>query len=212
MDASLITARQRVVFQRMNIDSPLEDLLAGLPYIEWDASENESHSYGSTVTEHPVERGTDVTDHVIHKPARLTLRLLQTNHPIYKNPNYDIGTDRVGQTFEALDQLRRYATPFEVVTSLKRYDDMLIESVDIERNAKTGQALSVTVQLKQVRFVANATVPDPRDQRARNGKKEGLKPTTPATAAQQEASFTVLNGLIGNTLKNFGADLRVGPQ
>ena len=215
MDASLFVGRQRVIFQRMNIESVVEDQLADLPYIEWDASENETHQFSSTVTEHPVENGSVVSDHVIHRPISLTLRLLQTNHAIQQNAFYatgyvqragdgrvlSYGADRVSQAFEALDSLRRLAVPFEVVTSFRRYDNMLIESISVERNAKTGQALSVTVQLKQIRFVSNATVPDPRDQRAKGKKKEGLKPTTEATPAQKEASFSTLNDIgVGEAL------------
>lgn len=210
-DASLFTNRQRAVFQRM--DASIDDFASILPSIEWDASESETHSLSSQVTMHPVEQGSDVSDHVIHKPTRLTLKLLQTNHPIYKNPYYDLGPDRVGRTFDALDELRLFAVPFEVVTSLRRYENMLIESIEVDRNAKTGQALSVSVSLTQVRLVSNATVPDPRDLRGKTGKKEGLKPTTPVAAGSPvaEKSYTVLNGLIGGAINDFGLDLDVDP-
>lgn len=65
-----------------------------------DASVNEVHSLPATVTEHPVEQGADVTDHVRLQPLSLTIQGLITNNPIGKPNSQADGIDFEQKTFE----------------------------------------------------------------------------------------------------------------
>jgi len=50
--------------------------------LEFDATVRELHTSQLTVTEHPVEKGANVSDHVRKELARLTVEVLVTNHPL----------------------------------------------------------------------------------------------------------------------------------
>ncbi len=50
--------------------------------IEFDATLSENHPSSNVVTEHPVERGVNVTDHVRPEVDRVTLEVYVTNAPI----------------------------------------------------------------------------------------------------------------------------------
>lgn len=46
-----------------------------------DVSISEKHSIGADVTEHPVERGTNIVDHIRPKPREIQIEGFVTNHP-----------------------------------------------------------------------------------------------------------------------------------
>ena len=51
-------------------------------FIEFDGTEREQHDAAVHITDHPVEKGVDITDHVRVEPEHLTIDALLTNHPI----------------------------------------------------------------------------------------------------------------------------------
>ncbi len=52
-----------------------------LAVIEFDATISETHLAGNEITEHPVEKGVNVTDHVRPRVDRITLDVVVTNAP-----------------------------------------------------------------------------------------------------------------------------------
>lgn len=59
------------------------DKRTGQPrFIKFDACEMESHTQSSEITEHPVEEGSNIGDHVRHNLDQLELNVLVTNTPI----------------------------------------------------------------------------------------------------------------------------------
>lgn len=58
--------------------------------LEFDATVRELHTSQLTVTEHPVEKGVNVSDHVRKELARLTVEVMVTNHPL-RQPGTNMG-------------------------------------------------------------------------------------------------------------------------
>lgn len=56
--------------------------------IDFDLIESETHTNVSELTEHPIEKGEDVTDHVKHDPFELSLSVWVTNSPIVEQDAY----------------------------------------------------------------------------------------------------------------------------
>jgi hypothetical protein len=172
--------------------------------IEWDVSENETHTSSSVVTDHPIEAGADVTDHVVDKADTIVLKLRQTNDPImvpYSEGFAGMSLLRAEDTYNLLLDLRAERTPFDVLTSLRIYGNCLIESIVTERNASLGRVVSLTVSLKQVKTVSAISIADPRDPRAKTGKTEGLKPTPVVTSkVAEEKTYTIINSFYGDDL------------
>lgn len=53
-----------------------------LQAMTFDASLRETHQFPVTVTDHPVERGLNISDHLRPEPIQLELETMVTNHPL----------------------------------------------------------------------------------------------------------------------------------
>lgn len=130
-----------------------------LPYgaVELDASIDETHTAENDITQFPVEEGVDISDHVRKQPNRLTIRGIVTDHPIV---GISRGVGVIAPTLtsgRSLDAYQRLLTMLEeaqrisVVTSLRQYENMVIESMEVPRNAQRGHAVEMFLQLREIK-------------------------------------------------------------
>jgi hypothetical protein len=174
---------------------------AQLGAIVLDASISEQHSAEVEVTEHPVEKGANIADHLRPKPEVLTIEGLVTNTPLDPSAalvrrtqgstqfdsRAELQPERAGQAYADLRALKDSGELVTVVTSLRTYENMALRSLSVPRDARSGQALRFTATLVQVRTVTSATVSVPRAQ-----KKTSLgKKATTATPAEQVNKSTL---------------------
>ena len=61
-------------------------------------------------------------------------------------------------TFKYLEELFNDRQKFTVITKLKRYDDMVIENLDVPRNSTVGGSLEFTISMKRIKIVKSALV------------------------------------------------------
>jgi len=138
-----------------------------------DCTVTETHTATSTVTEHPVESGANITDHIRPDPVQLSITGIVSDTPIGSRQvqrSIEVGGASVqvtqqeppssatgfGQAARAkLEALRDAAKPIKVVTRDKTYESMALVSLSFPKEAKTSGALYFTAQLKQVRIVFN---------------------------------------------------------
>ncbi len=173
--------------------------------LEFDVCETETHKGTAKVTQHPVESGATIADHIVDEPDTLDLVLRVSNTPLVSFENIDsVPAFRADTAYADLLAMKRAGETVGVVTSLRRYEDMAITSVSVTRDASTGQCLSVAVSLIEIRTAVSETVeaPTPRTDvpRGQTKKEKGKTATEPATAPVQEKAST--------TLLNFGRDLK----
>jgi len=171
----ILFRQQRVVIgssdvgSARNLQSFLRQTIGGVVGIVVDASVAEEHVIENDVTENPVEDGAKITDHVQLKPAKLTIQGVITDYPfgfaVISNIQNIVNTvgnifgqgSRSIDAFNALLKLRESRQPFTVVTSLKKYDNLVFESLSVPRSAQTGNAIHFTAVLKQIRIVSSKT-------------------------------------------------------
>ena len=77
------TSRDDVPIAFIAWGDPLTDPASQLGQQHFDAILSEDHSRTTLVTEHPVEQGTAIVDHVRPNPDELTLECFVTNTPVY---------------------------------------------------------------------------------------------------------------------------------
>ena len=138
-----------------------------------DCTVTETHTATSTVTEHPVESGANITDHIRPDPVQLSITGIVSDTPIgskqvqravsvggasvqvtqQEPPSSATGFGRAA--WAKLDSIRVSAKPVKVVTRDKTYESMALVSLSVPKEAKTGGALYFTAQFKQVRIVFN---------------------------------------------------------
>lgn len=156
--------------------------------LQLDATITEVHDYENEVTQFPVEDGSSINDHIRKMPAKLQMEGFITNSPINsiqtriaetvksvgglftsKNLNNDDVKNNVDFAFQALLALTgRQIDGFDttpklltVVTGLRVYKNMAINSLRVPRDISTGQALRFTCMLVEVKKVKTESVDIP---------------------------------------------------
>ena len=114
------------------------------------------------VTEHPVELGASVADHAYVRPVELVMRCAFSNSTdtavstiaaLLTGGSMARSTP-VDDAYSQLLALQQSLTPFAVVTSRRKFDNMLITSLATTTDARNTNALLVTVNMRQI-FIVN---------------------------------------------------------
>jgi len=167
--------------------------------VQFDCSVSETHSDEATVTEHPVEEGTNISDHIRKGPASLELNGIVTNTPIVYLASLqaispldgDLAPvqDRAELAYAELQQIMKDGRTVEVVTSLRTYQNMALTGMSVTRDATTGQVLNCSLSLREITVAVTQTVKAPAPDSTANNKpvNKGKKVKTPATPKQNES-------------------------
>ena len=118
------------------------------PPIEFDASIREEHITQFTITQTPIEGGALVADHVLEQPERLTMEVVATAHTDTLIPN--LIRTRPKRIYKQLQQIARLRLPFDVVTTLAIYTNMIIEAIRVPRTKTETFALIISVSLRKL--------------------------------------------------------------
>lgn len=172
--------------------------------LELDASISEQHGFESEVTEHPVEEGADIADHVRARPIVVTIEGVVSDAPI--GP---VATRRTANALPSDDALAKLLAirdarePVTIQTTLgnkspnevgKVYQNMVLTSLSIPRDSATGFALRFSATFTQIQLVTNerTTV---RVSVPRGAKKVNLgnKPSAPVAANAIPATVPQVN-------------------
>jgi len=168
-----------------------------------DAAVTELATFDSEVSEHPVERGAAVVDHIRPKPVVVRIDGVVSDTPLnavqVSRANAVLGgsldgpANAPGYADAALAFLLALRTnPRLVVIDTKRrtYEDMGLTSLSVPEDVRTGDALRFTATFRQVRQVSVRRVPLLTATPATKPKvKTGTKPTATATPEVQNKSI-----------------------
>lgn len=121
-----------------------------------DVTIQESHEFGAQVTDWPIEGGSVITDHVRLEPRSLTIEGFVSDTPL---DSIGLGNVRSATAFELLEQLWEARVPFIVISQLRFYTSMVIESLVIPKTRES--ALKFTCTMREVTIVSgqNALLP-----------------------------------------------------
>ena len=129
-----------------------------------DASLSESHKLTAKTTSFPIEDGSLISDHILNDPKTLTIEGFITDTPLtYLTGLRDALSNISGSgspsktAFKTLTDLYEKKSKIEVTTGLQVYKNMVIESLDFPRDAKTGKALRFNIGLKQITLTSFTT-------------------------------------------------------
>lgn len=173
-----------------------------------DCTVTETHTATSTVTKHPVESGSNITDHIRPEPVQLSITGIVSDTPIgarevqraieiggvsvqikqQETPTSPTGFGRAA--WSKLDAMRLAAKPVTVLTRDKKYESMAIVSLTVPKEAKTGGALYFTAQFEQVRIVFNRSTKVVVAKAPKSHKKQdtGKQPTAELEAPKNYSS------------------------
>jgi hypothetical protein len=163
--------------------------------LQVDVSESEMHAGEVEVTDHPVEQGANISDHMRPKPRTLTVTGMISNTPIVDNSNGNAGPFTEGQPGPAeaaynLLEARRIAGKLHtVITKLNTYQNLALTYVSEPRDASSGDALEFTLNFKEILVVFNQTITvQTATPQGQPKKALGKKVAAPANPSAADAS------------------------
>ena len=123
-----------------------------------DAALSVDSSLVNDVTEHPVEDGADVADHVRARPVNLTIEGIVSDTPIGTVADEREGVALPSQeAYSRLLEMSRAREPVTIQTDDRgTFENMILASLVAPVNALTGDALRFTAVFKQITLVTNS--------------------------------------------------------
>lgn len=134
-----------------------------------DATLSETHENECEVTNYPVETGAAISDHVQLKPKIYTMEGIISDTPIsfliLENAVSVVNTfnatflnkQRSTQVYDSLVLLQASRQPFTVISSLKRYPNMIMKSFTVDRDSDSANEIHFKMTLQQVLLVTSQT-------------------------------------------------------
>lgn len=186
----------------------LSGRLASIGSIQLDASVSEIHSSQADITEFPVEDGSNITDHINKKPDVVQIEGIVSNTPIksftdffgaapiksLSNSLNGISNDLAKTAYEQLLEIVEGNELITIITSLRTYENMAIESFSVNRDSSRSDSLHFTAVAREITLVQTAESSllasvTPQELRGQPNKKTGNKATKalPATPTVPES-------------------------
>lgn len=119
--------------------------------IRADLSVTEEHAGVVNITDNPIEGGGIITDHVQDQPDILVMEIGHSNTPA-KLITLDRSPIRHIVIWQKLLAIQKSKLPIPVLTSLKRYRNMLIERVEQTRSKENTNVAIIRLTLRQIEF------------------------------------------------------------
>lgn len=183
-----------------------------------DATLQETHSAAAEVTEHPVEVGSDIADHVRPKPVELRVDGIVTNAPLQTDllstalaasplaPGLAVAgaaaqaligkAEFIKDAYNTLMNIRDNGQLVVIATPYRQYESMIMTDLQVVRDQKTGDALRFQLSFRQIVVVEGAktiTLPP----MAQDGLSLGTQSTSAVGAAVKKSTDTFLFQMIG---------------
>jgi len=192
--------------------------------IDFDCLVSETHEGSAQVSDHVVEQGAAISDHVRPQNDSVTLEAVVSNHPL-EVPSFgmdgatgstrastvsiggqtsSVSTMQWSQAFDRRkavdDQLRALKDAGQVVTvttGTRVIENCVIERYRVERDADWGNSLHLNLDLRRIRIATTqrVRVPAPRQRRGQRQRNRGGQPGTDATEQQAAPGRSFLRGL-----------------
>lgn len=144
-----------------------------------DVTIEEVHNDEMAITQHPVEKTADITDHAYPLPARLQVRVGYSpsgssggGSPFGEVPGQGdpVPLQTIYDQFLAMKDGREL---LEVQTGKRLYENMLIKLISLVTDKDTENALFLTLDLQQINLVETQTVTVPQNNVQANPAKTG---------------------------------------
>lgn len=191
----------------------------------FDVLEQEERDLEAEVTDHPIENGGVVTDHVRQRPGSIRITALISNTPV-EGPRATYNPNASPPKFELVDapsEARPADDARETLESIHKvgdtvdlflgeeetgrlYDGLVMQALSFPRDAKTGSKLRFSASFRQVLFAESKVVaaPKTKEPRAVGVKDRGTQPTKPASEAEKSSGDSLLLELFGDTVRSIG--------
>ena len=126
--------------------------------LQCDCIVEHTTEFNSSVTEHPIEGGFVIADHVAREPMKLSLTAIITPTPVsYFRIMGGSNPDRLGEAASYLEQVHLAGEPITIVLPDGIYDSMVMTSCPLPRNVQDGFCYRLALEFTHVTIVNQKT-------------------------------------------------------
>jgi hypothetical protein len=190
--------------------------------ITLDATVRELHGVNAEVTDHPVEKGAEITDYIRIIPDELEIEGVVTDTPVEifewakAQTRFQKPSTRSKEAYKALRDILAERKPLELIkTRLRDYKNMAMISLRVDRDATTGNAINAIMRFREI-IIANtetveaATPADKSNESVTDrGKVSKSAASAPVTQAGNSFAERVYDSGAAQ-IKSFAGGLGVG--
>lgn len=155
-----------------------------------DAAVNVTPRLRNTVTAHPVEGGSNVSDHVFRQNTTIDVQGCIVNFPFRDAP--DAGLNRVREQYRQLSRLKELRQFVTIRTELETFTSCVITSLSFPRTAQVGDSLQFSITFEQLQIVqadeiiASSDLLDRILRPQKVGNKEAVDAETPGNSEEDQ--------------------------
>lgn len=185
-------------------------IIRAIGELTFDATFSEQHDNTLEVSDNPVESGVTVSDHAYMLPTKVIIQAGVSDVLLRDLPTdiYNSSISRSRRAYELLLALQKRAEPFDVVTGLKVYKNMVCLNLRAEQDKDSSFILGFTAELREVIIVSTQVVKYPARQTGKTtrqaskpqekGKVNGKEATTgtPSEVKKKQSLAKKLKGLL----------------
>ena len=128
-----------------------------VPFLEMDVTVEVRSNFTSNISEHPVERGADISDHVRVQNPTFSLKGYVSNHHVLPVAEGNVVSDygkRTSIVYDYLDSMWRSSAVFTLVNEFKSYPNCVIKEINIPQDAANSEAIEINLEIQQLRLVS----------------------------------------------------------
>ena len=158
-------------------------------------------NFNAQVTEHPIEGGFVIADHVARQAMKLSLTAIITPTPVsYFRVMGGSNPDKLSEAASYFEQLHLAGEPITIVLPSGIYNDMIMTSCPLPRNVQDGFCYKLALEFTHVMIVSQKTEEIP-EQNASGGAKGKAGAT--GTDAGASSQVNIGTGLVVRDNKKY---------
>jgi hypothetical protein len=171
--------------------------------VVFDATLSDSYSRSASVTDHPLEDATTVSDHVVREPGQATISGVLTRTTLGTvDPE---SPTRVDDALDRLDRLITDGQPVSIVTGLRSLVSYVVTGLTVSRSDPSqGQAPRVQLTLKELVTAASQVVQIPPERVAAAQQDGATAQSDQGTATPTESEGTEVKAEVNQSLAQRG--------
>ena len=171
--------------------------------LEFDATLSENHIGNAQTTDHPVESGADLTDHIRSTPEELSLVGVVSDTPLIllsslrAEPSIPGGDpqNRSQDAYGFIKGIKDAGQLVQVTTTLRDYANMAVTGLSVPRDKDKSKIVEMSISLREIQIATTEQVEAPAPEKSSRKKKtkQGKKTKKPAAAPEKPQS--ILNSI-----------------
>lgn len=131
--------------------------------LEFDLLLTETHNFQNTVTTHPVENGSEITDHIKNELRNGSLTGMVSAYSIRFRTFNTVGdlvadafsfVDAEQKAFDTLEKIWRARIPVTITTLMRVYENVAITNISTSRSEADGKSITFSISFRELKQVS----------------------------------------------------------